>query len=245
MAYNTAWKFETTISVQSLGAAQGDTVIVAGHSLGHQKSVKGKSPTKPDRDFEAVRKRGARSGNPRRSGNCHMVVSSAIADHGMGVGKYFMLNAAVPSEAYAPALWDVSVDNMLVHEAWRLYTNVCWSARWHEFFNPQTDTRGRLTWKDRFAAVAANTAVYNFWSSGDEVFELYDGTPFSGSNIQDLNRYAWHKQETHKGRGALDPAGTSWAGWGFREFAVMTQTGLQLQPYTPTRPRSSRRHPGH
>jgi hypothetical protein len=26
---------------------------------------------------------------------------------------------------------------------------------------------------------------------------------------------AWQKQETHKGRGALDPAGTSWAGWGF------------------------------
>jgi hypothetical protein len=29
------------------------------------------------------------------------------------------------------------------------------------------------------------------------------------------------KQETHKGRGGLDPAGTSWAGWGFAEHAEL------------------------
>ncbi len=32
-----------------------------------------------------------------------------------------------------------------------------------------------------------------------------------------MGRYGWQKQETHKGRGALDPIGTSWAGWTFAE----------------------------
>ena len=34
----------------------------------------------------------------------NMVVSSDIADHGMGVDKFFMFNAAVPAEAFDPAL---------------------------------------------------------------------------------------------------------------------------------------------
>lgn len=156
----------------------------------------------------------------------NMVVSSAIADHGMGVTKYFMLNAAVPAEAYDPALWSDSPDasNRLVHDEWRDYTNVCWCARWHEFFTgTPSDDRGCLTWKGRFAGVLTSTAAYNFYSSGDsansmdgdQVFELRNGTPTTVTFP--LGRYAWQKQETHKGRGAFDPAGTSWAGWGFAE----------------------------
>ena len=29
------------------------------------------------------------------------------------------------------------------------------------------------------------------------------------------------KQETHKGRGGLAPAGTSWVGWGYAEHAEL------------------------
>ncbi|MDD4017430.1 MAG: hypothetical protein PHV28_05745, partial [Kiritimatiellae bacterium] len=47
----------------------------------------------------------------------NMVVSSAIADHGMAADKYFMLNAAVPAEAYDPSLWSTTVSgNNMVHE---------------------------------------------------------------------------------------------------------------------------------
>jgi len=155
----------------------------------------------------------------------NMVVSSAVADWNMSVGKYFMLNAAVASEAYDSSMWnDVpDVSNRLVHDDWRSYTNVCWSAKWHGFFDPATDTRGELTWKGRFASVLSSTSVYNFYSSGDsansgdgdELFELLDKTPtFAAGITSSKGRYAWQKQETHKGRGALDPAGTSWAGWG-------------------------------
>jgi len=155
----------------------------------------------------------------------NMVVSSAIADHGMGVGKYFMLNAAVPAEAFDPSLWSDSPDasNRLVHDYWRDYTNTCWSAKWHELFaGAPSDDRGRLTWKGRFAGVLTGTAAYNFYSSGDsansedgdQLFELLDKTPATGASPP-FRRYAWQKQETHKGRGAFDPAGTSWAGWGF------------------------------
>jgi len=155
----------------------------------------------------------------------NMVVSSAIADHGMGVHKYFMLNAAVPAEAYDPSLWSDSPDasNRLVHDYWRDYTNTCWSAKWHELFaGAPSDDRGRLTWKGRFAGVLTGTAAYNFYSSGDsansadgdQLFELLEETPATGTPPP-FRRYAWQKQETHKGRNAFDPAGTSWAGWGF------------------------------
>jgi pimeloyl-ACP methyl ester carboxylesterase len=152
----------------------------------------------------------------------NMVVSSAIADHGMGVHKYFMLNAAVASEAFDANLWNDSPSNVLVHEDWRDYTNVCWSTKWHMFFvDNSDDARACLTWKDRFVGVLSKTTAYNFFSSGDEVFELYDGTPYTTSGMSSSNRrYAWHKQETHKGCGAIDPAGTSWSGWRFRLIEV-------------------------
>lgn len=174
----------------------------------------------------------------------NMVVSSAIADHNMNVSKYFMLNAAVASEAYDESLYRPTPDNRLVHEAWKGYANACWCSEWHNLFtdNPG-DARARLTWKGRFTAALSRTAVWNFYSSGerpddgDEIFELYDGTPYT-IMLGDLfgstrGRYAWHRQETHKGRGALDAAGTSWSGWGFRQIEVENGGGdVQYRPYT-------------
>jgi len=160
----------------------------------------------------------------------NMVVSSAIADHGMGVTKYFMLNAAVPAEAYDAALWSDSPDasNRLVHYQWHGYTNISWSAKFSEFFegNPADDRR-KLTWKERLASVPTSTELYNYYSSGDEVLELFSGSPTSLEGIefwskQTWGRYAWHKQEVHKGRFVQDvaPDGTSWAGWGFAHSYV-------------------------
>ena len=202
------------------------------HSLGYQKSVKGKSLTKPDRDFEAARKRGARNGIPRRSGNCHMVVSSAIQDHSMGVSKYFMLNAAVAAEAYNGDLASTSIPNPMVHDDWEDYNAVTWSANWHTLFPTTGDARGGLTWRGRFSNVA--NVAYNFYSSGDEVFEMFEEyTPFpitgytTGPNVsQSVGRYSWQKQELFKGRTASDDIVTAWltssdqAGWGFRGAVI-------------------------
>ncbi len=150
----------------------------------------------------------------------NMVVSSAIQDHGMNVSKYFMLNAALPAEALNPTLFDDLTGNVLVHDYWRDYTNQAWSCKWHELFDTEDD-RNKLTWKNRFPNVAS--VAYNYYSTGDEVLELLNtGTPeFYDGATSSLGRYAWHKQETYKGRLGLDNnpfawAGTSWSGWGFR-----------------------------
>ena len=149
-----------------------------------------------------------------------LVAASAIQDHGMQVEKLIMLNSAIPSEAFDPALSDPSPGNPLVHGEWTAYTNACWAALWHELF-PPGDARHRLTWKGRFADVAP--VAVNFYSSGDEVLEYYGDAHnpswYSGFNSTDGwgSRYSWQKQELYKGRESmLGFAGTTdWSGWGF------------------------------
>ena len=142
----------------------------------------------------------------------NMVVSAAIEDYGLDVDKYFMLNCAVPSEAYDSSLASTATNNnYMLHEDWEEYLPRTWASQWYELFD-STDNRCNLTWRGRFANVVSN--AYNYYSSGDEVLEIDDGTPdvFSGGLFH-LERYAWHKQEIFKGTSII--GGTSWAGWGF------------------------------
>ena len=145
----------------------------------------------------------------------NMVVSAAIQDYGMVVDKYFALNSAVPVEAYDPNGY--SMELSLIHEAWDGYLTRTWASEWHNLF-PSSNWRSQLTWRGRFKDVAQRTEMYNYYSSGDEVLEIFNGTPdeFTGIDRNDkttYGRYAWHKQEILKGNGG--PVGTVWAGWGF------------------------------
>ncbi|MDD3585226.1 MAG: alpha/beta hydrolase [Kiritimatiellae bacterium] len=169
----------------------------------------------------------------------NMVVSSAIADHGMSVHKYFMFNAAVPAEAYDPTLWNATVAaNNMVHEDWADYLPRTWSALYHQLFDPDlvfgNDDRHSLTWKGRFTACLPG--LYNYYSSGDEIFEQYDGTPIPTEGVElhlgipvvtGRERYSWQKQELYKGRTGIDEFaglfGTSWAGWGFELVSMMNE----------------------
>ncbi len=156
-----------------------------------------------------------------------MVVAAAIQDYGMTVDKFIMLNSAIPSEAFEPSLADHSSDNHLVHVDWRGYPSRCWAARWHEFYTGDAnDARGKLTWKGRFSKV--KSVAVNFYSSGDEVLELYTNkhnpswyNGFSPSGNWG-DRYSWHKQEIWKGRKSLLGfiGTTDWSGWGFRTKAM-------------------------
>jgi len=178
----------------------------------------------------------------------NMVVSSAIADHGMGVHKYFMFNAAVAAEAYDVSQWNTAaMYPVMVPGEWFPYPSSSWSAKWHEHFlfaGQPNDDRGCLTWKNRLMSVSSATTLYNYYSSGDEVLELFSEAPDNDEGVVPSDtltwrRYAWHKQETHKGCGALDPSGTSWAGWGFadpprmRVFSGTGPTGNILYDYVP------------
>lgn len=154
-----------------------------------------------------------------------LVAAAAVQDHGMQVEKLIMLNSAIPSEAFDPSLFDPSPENKLVHDNWTSYTNICWTAMWHKLFS-ETDARSRLTWRGRFAGVSS--VAVNFYSSGDEVLEIY---PYAhnpawynglGPSGNWGNRYSWHKQEIWKGRKSILGfiGTTSWSGWGFNSNAV-------------------------
>ena len=153
-----------------------------------------------------------------------MVAAAAIQDYGMRVEKLIMLNSAIPSEAFDPSLADASPANVLVHDEWTDYTNVCWSALWYRLF-PAGDARRNLTWRGRFAAVVP--VAVNFYSSGDEVLELYAGAHnpawYNGVSPSGNwgDRYSWHKQEIWKGRKSLlgFMGTTDWSGWGFAKNA--------------------------
>ena len=51
----------------------------------------------------------------------NMLVSSAIAEHGLAVARYFMLNAAVPIEAYAPSAITETTRTNMTPVDWRPY----------------------------------------------------------------------------------------------------------------------------
>ncbi|MGD9873004.1 MAG: hypothetical protein AB7T27_01920 [Kiritimatiellia bacterium] len=167
----------------------------------------------------------------------NMVVSSAIADHAMSVSQYMLCDAAVASEAY-----DVTITQEvnLVNVWWADYSNHTWAANWCQLFDGTGDSRENLTWRDRFADVINATEVWNFRSSGDEVFNLADNPGLLDGAIEigywgiipisvniNFGRYSWQKQELFKGirysDGWASFGGTAEAGWGF-ESAVQTQT---------------------
>ena len=173
----------------------------------------------------------------------NMVVSSAIQDHEAPVDVYFMLNSAVPAEAYdtdAPT-YDFSIEDVpegLIHDDWDAYPPKSYAALWYRHFLPHEgfvpneadEARAQLTWKGRFKDVIKNrdVEVYNYYSagsgseSGDEVLELSPSTPSPITGMLDsLGRYAWHKQEAYKGR-VVKTVGiimmnTKIMGWGFEK----------------------------
>ena len=156
-----------------------------------------------------------------------LVAAAAIQDYGMQVEKLIMLNSAIPSEAFEPSLADYSPENHLVHAEWCGYPSRCWAARWHEFYSGNVnDARGKLTWKGRFSRV--KSVAVNFYSSGDEVEEFYEGSQnpswYNGVSPSGNwgDRYSWHKQEIWKGRKSLlgFMGTTDWSGWGFRTKAL-------------------------
>lgn len=153
----------------------------------------------------------------------NMVVSAALQDFNAPIDTYFMLNSAVPSEAYdteAPT-YGFSTDAIpagLIHDDWRAYPAKSWASMWHRHFLPHGDympteadsARATLTWQGRFRDVPQKrgTTVYNYYSgedgtTGDEVLELMATTPSPTSGFEWLKakgRYSWQKQACFKGR---------------------------------------------
>ena len=179
----------------------------------------------------------------------NMVACEALRE-GLQVGKYFMFDAAIPSESIDGTLRAESADDgpfpKYVRPEWRGYTNACWSANWHRLFSDTTnDARAQMGWANRFQNALANaTEVFNYYSSGDSVFTEMDDVP---SLLSDATRWGigwflwvipyptveftfenhcWQKQEVLKGMATV--AGTLSGGWGFN---VWQEYDAQLQEW--------------
>ena len=78
---------------------------------------------------------------------------------------------------------------------WRDYTNACWAANWHRLFaGDPSDARGKMGWPGRFADALTNaTEVFNYYSSGDDVFAETASMPslLEGARTWHLNWFLW------------------------------------------------------
>ena len=140
----------------------------------------------------------------------NMLVSSAIVDEQMQVSSYFMLNAAVPMEAYDDGeITDESSHNM-ANPDWHGYTNRLWASRWHEAWKRLDPNDGRcgMTWRGRFASI---TNAYNYYSTGEEVLANGDGDTHALLS----STYSWYNQESRKGQWPMLLPGNNEAGWSF------------------------------
>ncbi len=166
----------------------------------------------------------------------NMLASSAIQDCSLSVKNYFMLNAAVPAEAYDEKQWNTNaVQNYMLHPDWDHYEPRTWCSVWFTKFQNPADDRSTLTWKGRFKDVFLRTSLYNYHSGteishGDEVLEiskkrpgLLDELHYSFPWTIEAGHFAWQKQELGKGRLSIDNwhlAGTTWAGWGIKKKKI-------------------------
>ncbi len=151
----------------------------------------------------------------------NMLVSSAVSDLEMPVAHYFMLDAAVPVEAYDETALS---ETLMEHPDWhsKNYASRLWASKWHELF-PVSDGRSRLAWTNRFGPLSV---AHNFYSSTEDVLENNDGTLPGPATT----RRAWANQELRKGSWLDTPGtGNGWGGgWGFNhgyDVCVETESG--------------------
>ena len=162
----------------------------------------------------------------------NMVVSEALLK-GANAKTYIMLDAAVASEAYRPELQgdSSSIIDKYVPSDWDGYHEHTWAANWYTWFtNDVNDARGKIGWAGHFAPLLERQGldVFNFYSSGDEVFAENSSTPGLTTGVfhwptlnlnwpffhltLELDAFPWQKQEVFKG---VNAAGSLSAGWGF------------------------------
>ena len=143
----------------------------------------------------------------------NMVASNAIANEGLDVARYYMINAATPIEAYDARPRsnphegvckntdkEQPMRNCMQEEDWKHYPERVKASEWHELF-PESDPRSKLTWEDRFDGV--NTVAYNFYSEGDEVVENpAESENFNQTFLKIIGKSLAFWGESRKGRHA-------------------------------------------
>ena len=161
----------------------------------------------------------------------NMLVSAARQDHGLQYEKYFMVNAAVPVEAYDPVNGVTESSRArLTPSAWVGYPQRLRAAGWHALA-PVGDVRRGLTWKGRFANVSDTV---NYYSPEDEVLKCGNGE----YHLPYQREFAWYNQERYKGtKSSLQNAvdyGRNEGGWAFNPVYDVEETvTIQNPPGSP------------
>ena len=150
----------------------------------------------------------------------NMVACEALKE-GLMVGKYFMFDAALPSESIDAMLQDADAATRSKYAPgeWHAYDSRVWAANWFRLFGAG-DARAGMGWPGRFADALGNAGeVYNYYSSGDDVFKEFATVPsrFDGIDVS-IEMHCWQKQEVLKGSAVI--AGTAYGGWGFHRWTV-------------------------
>ena len=149
-----------------------------------------------------------------------MVACEALKE-GLMVGKYFMFDAALPSESIDAMLQDADAATRSKYAPgeWHAYDSRVWAANWFRLFGAG-DARAGMGWPGRFADALGNGGeVYNYYSSWGDVFEAFATVPsrFDGIDVS-IEMHCWQKQEVLKGSAVI--AGTAYGGWGFHRWTV-------------------------
>lgn len=114
----------------------------------------------------------------------NMLVSSAAKEHGLQYSRYYMLNAAVPMEAYD----ETEFSSNMVDSAWGGVPLNYRASDWNKLFQTNTnDFRFSLSWQGRFAGI---TNVVNCYSETEDVL--------ANASAHDYGE-VWAKQELFKG----------------------------------------------
>ncbi len=166
----------------------------------------------------------------------NMVTSSAIVDHGLELGRYFMLNAAVALESY---IGETADRRLMVHPDWKDepgqvpdYAGHLLSANWSRLFQPE-DHRSLLRWKNRFATITRSVPCTHYYSTGEDVLRAGDGDlPALFGDVDD-QELVWVYNEMVKGSKDLTAYISTevHGGWGFNhEYMNWVDPGGPAHP---------------
>jgi len=200
----------------------------------------------------------------------NMVTGSAIIDHNASVNQYYAMNSAVALEAYGdttPHSNMVPDSLFATHDAglfvftgyhWNEYPPQTWASEWYTLFtNNVNDTRGKLTWRHRFLNIQQETAVFNFYSSTEDILRVDDEIGLTDLFIKGFimkiiptgfnqnKPYAWQIQEMYKGLDLIPhinaPGGgiSKYTGWGFvkKDSQHIVSRFFGLFGHAPVKPR--------
>ena len=123
----------------------------------------------------------------------NMLVSAAVRDYNLQYEKYYMLNAAVPMEAYD----EDSRSDLMVDGAWENLDERFRVSHFSDLFIGQRfDFRIELSWKGRFAGI--RNAV-NCYSTTEDILKNPSVIKVFGAAVGETTGGIWSKQELFKG----------------------------------------------